>query len=122
MNGGMGYVPEVLARYRVHGASAMRNLERVLADALLAFGILESKHPELMPQMRRLREEFLTGSALQYLKIHDYDRASKYLRTAIRLNPWGDSYLSAFHKVALYGLAVTGLLRFGYERFDSRRS
>src|SRR3954451_5178189 len=122
MNGSVGYVPEVLARYRVHGRSAMRNLDRVLADALLAFGILESKHPELMPQTTRLREEFLTGSALQYLKVHDYDRASKYIRTANRLNRGGDSYLSAFGKLALYGLEVTGLLRFAYQFFESRRS
>jgi glycosyltransferase involved in cell wall biosynthesis len=125
LHGSIGYVPEVLVRYRVHSGGAMQKLDRVLSDALLAFGILESNHPELMLQTRRLRQEFLTGSALQSLKQGDYDRASRYLRTAIRMNPRGDTYLSAPMKAALYVLSATGLLQrvYGlYEAFRKRRT
>jgi hypothetical protein len=74
-----------------------------------------------MPHTRRLRQEFLTGSALQSLKQHDYDTAARYLRIAVRMNPLGDTYLNAPMKAALYMLAVTGLLRHAhkiYERFQ----
>lgn len=123
MHGSIGYIPEVLVRYRVHSGGAMQKLDRVLADALLAFGILESKYPELMPQTRRLRQEFLTGSALQSLKQHDYETAARHLRIAIRMNPRGDTYLNAPMKAALYLLAATGSLRRAhgiYERFQKR--
>jgi glycosyltransferase involved in cell wall biosynthesis len=117
--GEIGYIPEVLARYRVHSASAMRNLDRVLADALLSCAILESRHPEYMPRLRHLRQEFLTGSALQYLKTRDYETAARYLLVAIPLDWSGDTYLSRLQKALIYLVVKTGLLRFVYERYDS---
>ncbi|HEX8173178.1 MAG TPA: glycosyltransferase [Thermoanaerobaculia bacterium] len=120
-NGTFGYIPEVLARYRVHGNSAMRNLERIRADALLAYGILEAKYPELMPYMRRLREEFLVGSALQSLKQGDAETASRLLLTAIRLNRRGDAYASAATKAVLYVLTRTGQLGRVYGWYARRR-
>jgi len=121
MKGRVGYIPDVLARYRLHGGNAMRNRDRVLADMLLAFGIFESKHPQYMPYTRRLREEFLIGSALDYLKTHDFERASKYLQIGIRLHPRSDAYLNVFQKAALYVLAKTGLLRRTYQLYESFR-
>lgn len=119
--GRTGYVPEVLARYRVHESSAMRNTDRVLADALLAFGILESKCPELMSYTRHLREEFLIGSALQYLKAGHDVKASRYLLAGIRLNARRDAYLSAPKKMGLYFLARTGLLRRAFAAYTCLR-
>lgn len=108
--GRTGYIPETLARYRVHGESAMRNVDAVLADAIRACDILGAKYPEHRLQIERLRGEFIEGSALQHLKAGRSGRAASLLREAYAVNPHGDSYLNAPAKAALAFLSRTELL------------
>jgi hypothetical protein len=74
-----------------------------------------------MPYTQKLRNEFLIGSGLQYLKHGDPDTAARYLLTGIRLNARGDTYLSAPMKAAAYVLARTGMLGRVYAAFARRR-
>ncbi len=82
--GRLAYLPRVLGRYRRHagnvtGCAEIR--ERGLEEALMALAILESRHPDLAPRVRRKRRAlmFRAWSALP-AGSEERERVGRWLR------------------------------------------
>ena len=87
--GRLGYVPEVLTRYRrwagnVTAAGADRAW---LDDRLISTDILLAKYPDLAPALMVARMNMLLHAGLRHVRDGDFDTAGRRFRAASRQRP-----------------------------------
>lgn len=114
--GEFGYLPDVLARYRLHSGGFHRTRAMdIQTDLLVARTIFESEHPEFAPECRRGRANQYYRMAVEELSRGDARTARLYLRAAM-----DNSLVSAPRAPAM--LAMTYVPSGIRERvFDARR-
>lgn len=89
VRGRLGYVPEVLTRYRrwagnVTAAGARR---AYLDDRLISTDVLLDRHPELASALMIARMNMLLHAGLRHLRDTDFDAARRYFHAACRQRP-----------------------------------
>ncbi len=102
INGRVGFVPEVLARYRRHAHNITNGVERIVREQLLALDLVERRHPQLAELAAGLRPRLLWGGALGATKRGDYALAHALLasladwrRARGAAMPWRERVLPA---------------------------
>lgn len=106
-HGDIGYVTDVVTRYRVHGNNITRRNDLILFDQILALGLAEAKYPQYIGKTRPMRAETLWGHALGCLRQERYERAEMLFRR---------SFAEAFrtYNVATpYKVFIWALIRLG---------
>lgn len=119
-NGSIGYIEEVLARYRVHQDNVSKRLGAMLSEQLLALGIVESKYPELTVYTPRMRTDLLFGCGIEHLKAGNVEQAGRFFRYAVGTRFLGSAYARfpfnvlavLLAKIRVLGLAWRVWLRF----------
>jgi len=98
----VGFVPEVLVRYRVHGGNMHRNVHAMASDMLTAYAKVFSK-PD--PDLERLRRSaygrlhsMLAGS---YFQAGDYRRFVRHALASVRARPEQIGYFAGYPARAL---------------------
>lgn len=93
----VGFVPEVLVRYRVHDSNMHRNVEALATDMLTAYA---KAFAEPEPELERLRRSafgalnsMLAGS---YFQAGDYRRFIRHLVASVRAQPKQIGYFAAY--------------------------
>ncbi len=111
--GQLGYVPEVLTRYRrwagnVTAAGAHR---AYLDDRLISTDIFLEKYPDLCAAVMVARMNILLQAGLRYLRDSDFAAARRYFRAACRQRPTDarPRLLLAFAHLRLNPYASEGL-------------
>lgn len=82
VNGKIGYLDEVLGRYRRHAANVSAT-SRDCTEELITLGIVESKYPALARYCRRNRSLRLRWAASVSLASDDPQRALEYLAASV---------------------------------------
>lgn len=103
-NGRIGFIPEVLARYRIHPNNLSKRAEVMISEQLLCLGIIEAQYADLIHLTRNLRTEVLLSAALRYLKVEKYELAKLYFHAGFIHGPFGVSYLPFAKKWLVYAM------------------
>lgn len=87
--GGLGYVPEVLTRYRrwSGNVTAVGADRAYLDDRLISTDILLEKDPDLAPALMVARMNMLVHAGLRHLRAGDFEAARRSFRAASRQRP-----------------------------------
>lgn len=87
--GGLGYVPEVLTRYRrwSGNVTAIGADRAYLDDRLISTDILLERYPDLAPALMVARMNMLVHAGLRHLREGDFEAARRYFRAASRQRP-----------------------------------
>ncbi|HEX8431842.1 MAG TPA: hypothetical protein VF625_11155, partial [Longimicrobium sp.] len=108
-HGKIGYVEEVLTRYRMHPGNMTKRGDVILAEQLMMLAIVEGRYPEYLELIPNVRAECLWYHGLRYLAEGDTERA----RTCFRRS-FHDRFLtfnvSTAHKGAILLLMSVGKL------------
>lgn len=83
MKGDLGFMDEILGVYKLHGANATlsRDMNELgLENALLAYSIIISRHPELYYLVKKRRTATYVAKILYYIKNKDIERAKNLSR------------------------------------------
>ena len=83
-NGTIGYVPEVLAKYRLHANNITKRGDAILADQLRSLEIVEERYPEYAELLRHARADTLWYHGLRYLALEQYAAADSSFRESFR--------------------------------------
>jgi glycosyltransferase involved in cell wall biosynthesis len=109
-NGRIGYIEEVLARYRLHSGNVSKRIDVLLREQLHALDIVESRYPEDVRYTKRLRADCVFGCGIEALKKGDVDTARQLLRDSLRVRLRGPSFAPFPLNVAVVLIARIGLL------------
>jgi len=83
------YVPEVLAKYRIHiGAISYRTVDKFRKWRLNYLERMAAQFPELMPLKRRFQSEANYVVSIHYARVGEKKRAVGYLIDAIKARPF----------------------------------
>jgi glycosyltransferase involved in cell wall biosynthesis len=87
--GRLGYVPEVLTRYRrwSGNVTAMGARNTWLDDRLISTDILLDRYPDLGPALMVARMNMLLRAGLRHLREGEFDTARRYFRASCRQRP-----------------------------------
>jgi glycosyltransferase involved in cell wall biosynthesis len=98
----VGFVPEALVRYRVHGGNMHRNVRAMATDMLTAYAKVFSK-PD--PDLKRLRRSAYGGLhsmlAGSYFQAGDYRRFVRHALASVRARPEQIGYFAGYPVRAL---------------------
>jgi glycosyltransferase involved in cell wall biosynthesis len=119
-NGRIGYVPEVLTRYRIHPNNITRRGDVMMRDQVQAIDIVRAQFPELAPHTRGVRAECLWYHGLRYLAQKDHEGARRLLRES-----FDEQFLTynvkAAHRTAIYVLLKLGRLQDAVRLYEFTR-
>lgn len=89
VRGRLGYVPEVLTRYRrwAGNVTAVGTHRAYLDDRLISTDILAEKYPDLCPALMVARMNMFLEAGLRHLRASDFDSCRRYFRAACRQRP-----------------------------------
>jgi glycosyltransferase involved in cell wall biosynthesis len=90
-HGSIGYIDEVLSRYRTHPGNVSKRPREMLADELRSFDILESRYPEYAAWTPRLRSDCYFVNGIGYLVAGQADEAAELFRQAVKTRPTGSA-------------------------------
>lgn len=78
ISGDVGYIDEILGKYRIHGANVTTSediKQTGLEDALVAYSIIIAKYPELYSLVRRRRNATYIAKILECIRTGNHKRA-----------------------------------------------
>lgn len=89
----MGYIDEVLAKYRRHGNNATLDWNRKINDQLLSLSLMVTEAPELISHIRQRRAEIYLMFGIRLALEKKYLSALKFLSlvntmTFPKISPW----------------------------------
>jgi glycosyltransferase involved in cell wall biosynthesis len=100
--GRVGYVEEILTRYRIHRGNVSRRADVLLREQMLAANLVEQEWPEYGPALARLRTELLWMHGLAAVKAGDLHRAEDLLRRSFAPGVRGARHFGLPVRLAVY--------------------
>lgn len=108
-HGKIGYLEEVLTRYRMHPGNNTKRGDLILAEQLMMLAIVEGRYPEYMELIPDVRAECLWYHGLRYLAEGDTGRARTCFRRSFH-DRFRTFNVSTAHKSAILLLMGVGKL------------